>query len=140
MTRPYSSLSGASTSGPQANPSTNTDTAKVAKLLDVVWNSAMTDWMPGASIEDTKGLTGRGDTSQHLASPRWLRHLHEKAQDGDGQYVGPFLPPVPVQGICRILVFWLLPRNQHGCTTGCIGVGGDSGGGRTCGFVLHGMN
>lgn len=55
-TRPYSSLSGARMSGPQAKPSTKMDTTKVAKVVEVVLNSCITSCTAGESMEDMRGL------------------------------------------------------------------------------------
>lgn len=43
-------------SGPQAKPSTNMDTTKVAKVLELVLNSCITCCTAGDSMEDMRGL------------------------------------------------------------------------------------
>jgi hypothetical protein len=54
--RPYISLIGPITSGPNAKPRTNTETTKVASVSDVLLNSAITCGTPGANMEEANGL------------------------------------------------------------------------------------
>jgi len=59
ITRPYISLRGARRRGPEANPSTKTETENVANNVDVVSKSSITCCTAGASIVDTSGLIGQ---------------------------------------------------------------------------------
>ena len=54
--RPYISLIGPNRSGPNAKPRTNTDTTKVARVSEVLLNSAITSGTPGANIDEANGL------------------------------------------------------------------------------------
>lgn len=42
--------------GPNAKPRTKTETTNVAKVEDEVLNSAITSGIPGANMEDARGL------------------------------------------------------------------------------------
>ena len=44
------------TKGPKAYPSTYTETTKPARRVFDEWNSVMTSGIPGANMEDAKGL------------------------------------------------------------------------------------
>jgi hypothetical protein len=54
--RPLNSLNGAIIKGPKANPRTYTETTKAERRFDVVPNSFKTCVIPGANIEEARGL------------------------------------------------------------------------------------
>ena len=56
---PYISERGARRRGPNAKPRTKTEMTNVASMGDVVWNSTITEGIPGANIEDASGLYAR---------------------------------------------------------------------------------
>jgi len=56
ISRPYSSLNGASRSGPDANPNTKMEMENVANRGEGVCKSVMIRGMAGAGADETKGL------------------------------------------------------------------------------------
>ena len=83
------------TKGPKAYPSTYTETTKPARRVLDEWNSVMTSGIPGANMEDAKGL--RIIRLSH-AKTNYLTHVR-KVMDEMTAILPHFRPPAQLFGL-----------------------------------------